>query len=75
MISVRFGFHKVIYKRVQFSQKNNLESLCQAKVSTFKKIKLIAFHDAGFWKFENSQLSFGNSHKLGVILFLIKNKN
>jgi hypothetical protein len=71
MIHVRSSFHKVIYKRVRFSPKNNLEFLCWAKVSTFFFKTLIAFHNASFRKFENSQLSSVDSHKSGIIIIII----
>ncbi len=54
MIPFESGFHKVIYKRVQFYPlKIFLKFLHQARVSILKKIDT-GSHDADFQKFENS---------------------
>ncbi len=70
LIPIRPGFHKKNnYKTFRSSLFNFLKSLyTRSGYQYFYEQNLINSHDAGSYKFENSQLSLSGSHQLIIII-------
>jgi hypothetical protein len=68
MIPIESNFHKVIYKRVSFSSKKNFKSFYIRQGYQHLK-NLNQFSHVGSRNFENNQLPFVGSHKLGITLY------